>query len=69
MATTMEMVGAVTSFFNGMLIDSWSPRILLAFMYNDFDIILGPVPTYHGLFAALHAPGDVPCMITMVTGC
>ena len=32
MATTMEMVGAVTSFFNGMLIDSWSPRILLAFM-------------------------------------
>ena len=37
--------------------------------YNDFDIIFGPVSHGACLFTALHAPGDVPYLVTMVVGC
>ena len=33
---------------------------------GNFDIILGPFPTYHSLFTAMHAPCDVPYSVTVV---
>ena len=42
---------------------------MLGMGYNDFDIILGPFPACHSLFTALHAPCDVPYLVTMVIGC
>ena len=35
-------------------------------VYSDFDITLGPLPKDPWLFTALHAPGDVPYLVTMV---
>ena len=37
--------------------------------YGNFDVVCGPVCTYHRLFTTLHVPFDVPCLATMVIGC